>query len=119
MVEDIKNLTQYNLWANKRIANWLLSNEASKLDETCASSFSTIELIVNHIWDAEIFYLSTLTQTSFDKKCDSTAISSQAIKGLLEHLKKNVDYASKLGVGELNALCSIEINRFQELINYN
>lgn len=106
-LKDIQNLTRYNLWANKRITKWLLSNDIEKLDASCNSSFSTIGLTVSHIWEGEIFYLSILNQIPFTKKRDNT--TAYAIKGLIAHSEKIIQYASQLDISALRVERSVQV----------
>ncbi|WP_103070884.1 DinB family protein [Aquimarina sediminis] len=105
MITDIGILTKYNLWANQRIVDWLLSNEENKLDESCNSSFPTIRLTINHILEAQILYLSILKQIPFSKNYDSTAIKT--IKILIEQSQEFSDYSSQLEMKELNDFRSV------------
>lgn len=45
--------TQFNLWANKQMINWLISNDQSLMDKVLISSFPTINKTLSHIWIAE------------------------------------------------------------------
>ena len=106
MTNDITTLTNYNLWANLRIADWLQANDSEKLDEPCKSSFPTIGLTINHIWDAQIFYLSILKQIPLSKVWDKT--TSKAIEGLVEQSKEFSNYFSQLEPGKLDELRTIQ-----------
>ena len=58
-----KNLLQYvdyNLWANKRIADVLLKQDASFFDKEVKNSFPSIRKTTNHILDAEVVWLYRL-----------------------------------------------------------
>ncbi|MDH5400437.1 MAG: hypothetical protein OEX02_19945, partial [Cyclobacteriaceae bacterium] len=99
MLADITTLTRYNHWANQRIANWLLSNELDKLDLECDAGFQTIGLTINHIWDAQIFYLSILKQIPFAKTREKTTM--MAIEGLVEQSNVFANYSSGLKDKEL------------------
>ena len=106
MIKSINTLTAYNLWANKKIAHWLLSNEPEKLIAICKSSFSTVERTVNHMWDAQNFYLSILRQIPFDKNWDGT--SKSAISGLVEQSKDFMEYTARLDIIELTEVRTVE-----------
>lgn len=100
MTTDLKVLTAYNLWANSRISNWLCANDSDKLDEECASSFSTIGLTINHIWDAQNFYLSVLKETTMTKEWDKTSL--HAIEQLVAQSSEFMLYTSQLNEKALN-----------------
>ncbi|MBB3696475.1 hypothetical protein KMW28_10205 [Flammeovirga yaeyamensis] len=103
---EIKLLSKYNLWANQRIANWLLSNEANRLDKNCKSSFPTIGLTINHIWDAQIFYLSVVKKIPFNKSWDKSTVT--AINGLVEQSIEFDNYTLNLGECELSELRTVK-----------
>jgi len=96
---ETNTLTEYNLWANKRVVYWLLDNEFSKLDESCASSFPTIGLTIKHILDIQIFYLSILQQMPTINHGDLSSVS--AAQELVEQSKEFNEYVSSLEMEEL------------------
>ena len=106
MTKNTGALTKYNLWANQRIADWLLTNDVNKLDESCSSSFPTIGLTINHILEAQVLYLSILKQVPFVKNWDQTTI--KAIERLIEQSKEFSDYSSQLEMKELNDFRNID-----------
>jgi uncharacterized damage-inducible protein DinB len=55
-IDEIEELVNYNLWANKRLINWLKANDKESLTKECQSSFSNILKTVSHILDGQIFY---------------------------------------------------------------
>jgi len=55
-IDKIRELVNYNLWANKQLLTWLKANEQESLTKECQSSFSNILNTVNHILDGQIFY---------------------------------------------------------------
>ena len=60
----LKLAVEYNLWANKKIAEVLLQTTASELNKEIVSSFSSIRKTVYHIWDAEFIWLSRINGVS-------------------------------------------------------
>ncbi|KXX70571.1 DinB family protein [Flammeovirga sp. SJP92] len=93
MKETIE-IANYNFWANQRIADWLLSNDAELLDKECQSSFHTIGKTINHIWEAQIFYLSLMKEIPFQKEWDDTTLG--AINGLVKHSEDFAIYVSQM-----------------------
>lgn len=51
--EQLLKITQYNLWANTRILDWLIKSGEANADVICESSFPTLRKTVYHIYDAE------------------------------------------------------------------
>jgi uncharacterized damage-inducible protein DinB len=72
----VKDYTAYNLWANKRIVNWLRSKPADIVERNAISSFSSIRLTLVHIWDVERSWLGRLlqveTESNYGKDHDGT-----------------------------------------------
>jgi len=59
--EHFLNLAAFNMWANKKICDFISAN----LDETLSgreivSSFSSVKKTVYHLWDAETIWLERL-----------------------------------------------------------
>jgi len=64
---EIVELVKYNLWANKRLVDWLKMNDDELVLKKCYSSFSTILKTVNHILDGQLLYYSALLKTEYVK----------------------------------------------------
>jgi uncharacterized damage-inducible protein DinB len=56
----IKKKAEYNTWANLQIANWLKQADSAQWNKSIESSFSTLELTIRHLWNAEYAWLTTL-----------------------------------------------------------
>src|SRR4051812_21943643 len=56
----IRNYADFNLWANKTLADWLESKPAEVVDGTVASGFATIAKTIAHIRSTQIFWLTLL-----------------------------------------------------------
>ena len=59
----VQQQTEYNLWANERIAAVLKSLDPKLVDVDLKSSFPSLRKTVHHIWDAEMIWLSRLEDT--------------------------------------------------------
>lgn len=60
MAELLRNLTEYNVWANKKFIDCLSGIEATILKTPVKSSFPTILLTCKHIWFGESGWLSRM-----------------------------------------------------------
>ena len=63
----------YNLWANKKIADLLIKIDPALLKKEIKSSFPTLTKTIEHIWGAETIWLSRLngaSLTSFPQAAD-------------------------------------------------
>ena len=58
----ISDYTRYNHWANKKMTRWLKSLDKDLLYKETPSSFSSIDLTLQHINHAQNFWLTVLTE---------------------------------------------------------
>jgi uncharacterized damage-inducible protein DinB len=58
----IKDYASYNLWANKKLVNWLKTKPLDIVECSVSSSFPSIRLTLVHIWDVERSWLGNLLQ---------------------------------------------------------
>lgn len=56
----LKKKAEYNTWANLQIANWLKQADSIQWNKNIESSFSTLELTIRHLWNAEFAWLTSL-----------------------------------------------------------
>ncbi|WP_062052772.1 DinB family protein [Aquimarina longa] len=89
-INKIKELVNYNLWANKRLLTWLKTNGQESLTKECQSSFSNILNTVNHILDGQIFYYCILKEQPLERSWENTI--EEILKGLIEQSEVFVDY---------------------------
>jgi len=59
----IKDLTAYNLWANKTIIEWLKTKPEDKMEQEVPSSFTSIRATYTHMCHTEAFWLSVVKET--------------------------------------------------------
>ncbi|MCC6690181.1 MAG: DNA polymerase [Bacteroidia bacterium] len=92
---DIKKIitryVQYNLWANKKIADVLLKIDSALLDKELKSSFPSIRKTVHHIWDAELAWMMRLKGESVNWP-PSAEFKNPAIDSFVTTSKTFVDY---------------------------
>jgi uncharacterized damage-inducible protein DinB len=63
----LKDYGAYNVWANARVFDWLLSHPVEHMDKEAASSFASIRLTITHIWGAQDVWLKRLRGHSPDQ----------------------------------------------------
>jgi uncharacterized damage-inducible protein DinB len=56
----LQQYTAYNVWANTKFALLLKEMDSAVLDQEVISSFPSLRKTVNHIWDAELIWLSRM-----------------------------------------------------------
>ena len=88
--EEIRELVNYNLWANKRLVNWLQGNQKDFFTKECLSSFPSILSTINHILDGQIFYYHLLKEQPFESSCRET--DEEIFNGLIEQSEFFVEY---------------------------
>lgn len=86
----IRELVNYNLWANKRLIHWLQSNDKELLTKECQSSFSTVLNTVNHILDGQIFYYCLLNEQPIERLWGNT--EEETLNGLIEQSEVFIAY---------------------------
>lgn len=89
---NITELVNYNLWANKRLINWLKANEKNLLTQECQSSFPNILSTVNHILDGQLFYYCLLKEQPIERFSGTTVES--VFEGLLEQSEVFLKYVT-------------------------
>jgi uncharacterized damage-inducible protein DinB len=60
LLTQIQQLSAYHTWANKQITDWLRQADSAQWHLPIESSFTTLELTVCHLWNAEHGWLNIL-----------------------------------------------------------
>jgi len=89
MKELLKQLAAYNVWANQRITDVILSLPEEKQKAEIASSFNSLHTTILHIWDAEsIWWQRMKLHERFVRPSDNPKGSTRdVINGLLSQSK--------------------------------
>ncbi|MBK6264047.1 DinB family protein [Marivirga sp. S37H4] len=58
----ISDYANYNYWANKQLADWLMTKPEEKIDQEIPSSFSSIRKTLLHMKDTQEFWLNVLRE---------------------------------------------------------
>jgi len=66
MNQIVKEYSEYNYWANKRVSKWLQSIPMKILKTKMKSSYDSIYSTVQHILSTEKFWLSRITESKFE-----------------------------------------------------
>src|ERR1700733_1186249 len=89
------NYTQYNVWANDRIINFLKDHVSEEqLNKEIISSFPSLRKTLFHIWDAEGIWLARLngSSPSFGLSNSFEGSTEEAYNALLSNSKKIVEH---------------------------
>lgn len=65
MKQHILKYLYYNLWANRKVADYLRDKPMEHLDVAIPGSFPSLRKTILHIWDAEALWLSRLKDGTF------------------------------------------------------
>lgn len=89
MKELLKQLAAYNVWANQRITDVILSLPEEKQKAEIASSFNSLHTTILHIWDAEsIWWQRMKLHERFVRPSENAKGSTRdVINGLLSQSK--------------------------------
>jgi uncharacterized damage-inducible protein DinB len=107
----LKDYVTFNLWANRRLTDWLQSKPAELMEREVTSSFSSIKATLVHIWDVERSWFGHLVQ----KPVKSFRIEGfqgtldDVFEGILNQSKQFSDYANRIGEAEMAAGCHFSI----------
>lgn len=99
MSDHAANLTRYinfNIWANKAIADFLVDKEAV-MDKDIISSFSSIRKTIFHIADAQHIWLSRMNGSSPADWPSSTMKPEEAVSALINTSIKLALHAADKG----------------------
>ena len=91
----MKNYTDYNLWANASLVNWLRTKPAEVLAQEVPSSFTTIKETIVHIWHTQNYWLSMIKRTE-PEAFEFTGTLEDAFRGLVEHSDEFADYVASM-----------------------
>ena len=109
LITNIKNLANYNSWANIQLILWLQNLSEINLNQPVKSSFSTIKLTLLHIWNAEKFWLSFLQNKPSEKFVESYEGNVDVFLNSIT--KQSIDlenYILSLNEEKLNEIVSID-----------
>ena len=102
MKEQLLNYTHYNLWANKRLCDFLAQAEEEKMNQEIVSSFTSIRKTVFHVYGAQSLWLQRLggvSPSAFPSY--ETKTSSETLGALLETSQQIIDYVNSHSEEEL------------------
>jgi uncharacterized damage-inducible protein DinB len=93
LLKLISGYVRYNHWANKTMTQWLKTLERKILYEETRSSFSSIDLTMQHMIRAQNFWFAVMTGIDVGKIDETTSVNSVDItmKDLLEGSQRVLD----------------------------
>lgn len=108
-----QSYTDYNAWANRKLAGYLNTKPTALLDAEVPSSFPTIRLTLVHILEVQNFWLGVMDGSHNQPKSDLPS----TIKGLLQVLVRDSEtlagYVKNLSEEELQQNCYLKTPWFE------
>ena len=105
----IKNEAKYNLWANKRMAEWLVQKPSAIMYQEVPSSYNNLFKTVLHILDTQRFWLSLITKSELlFFRNDYEGSSDQLLQEWVEQSESFVLHIDALSPDDLIKDCSID-----------
>ncbi|WP_430408265.1 DinB family protein [Kordia sp.] len=101
---NLEELVTYNLWANKRLLNWLKTNDKKLLTKQCTSSFPSIITTVHHILDGQLLYYCILNEQPLKSSLGNSI--EEIFNELIEQSEAFVNYVK--AQKSLNAFRSVK-----------
>ena len=95
MKDHLLHYTRYNLWANKRICDFLKSNVSEEqLEKEIVSSFPSLKKTLLHTWDAQVIWLMRMNGTSLTSfpSHNFSGTIGDIVNGLLETSQQLIDF---------------------------
>ena len=91
-----RNYASYNHWANKTLVNWLRTKPSELLTREVPSSFPTIQLTLQHIWQTQRYWLGVLRQEENPHAEPFNGSLEEVLDGIVAHSKEMADYINGL-----------------------
>ncbi|CAN5428241.1 DinB family protein [soil metagenome] len=106
----LHKLASYNLWANKRISEYIVNAGEHKADEVIESSFPGIRKTLYHLWDGQEIWMMRLNGKSANSwpSHHFTGTLADATLALVKNSEEYVRFAE-----------NITVQSAQEVLNYN
>jgi uncharacterized damage-inducible protein DinB len=102
------NYSDYNLWANLTLTDWLAKKPFDLLRKEVPSSYPSVFKTFSHLWDTERFWLGILQGSPKQPWQEFSGDENKIIPGLLEQSKILSAYVKSLNETELLELCTID-----------
>jgi uncharacterized damage-inducible protein DinB len=102
MASHLDKLTEYNLWANEKISNYIdLAGEITA-DKEILGSFHSIRKTMFHIWDAQVIWMKRLNGESLNTWPSHSFKGNleEAIAGFIDSSMDYVRFTKKLTNGD-------------------
>jgi uncharacterized damage-inducible protein DinB len=121
----ISSYVHYNHWANVTLTRWLKTFDNELLHKETRSSFHSIDLTLQHMKNAQNFWLSIITEVSRPDETIKINVIDQVIQELLTGSQRMIDTFTNYTEEELQQLVqsdNMKRSRYEfilHVINHN
>lgn len=107
----LKDYSSYNLWANKKLVEWLKSKPSYLMENEIPSSFSSIKLTLLHISKTESWWLGNLKklQPELDFRQTYQDSAEEAFERFIKQSEELDYFIQSLDENELAENCDFSI----------
>lgn len=111
LVSLINDYATYNLWANKRIVEWLGTKPPETMERKVPSSFPTLKQTIVHIWETERAWFGYLQQIPNEHRWgeEFQGTAEDAFGGLLKQSEEFAGYVQLLTESSLQEALHLSI----------
>ncbi|MEJ2881182.1 DinB family protein [Pedobacter sp. GR22-6] len=109
----IKNLADYNLWANAILINYLREKPFEVLQKAVPSSFPSIKATIVNIWQTQVYWLSVIRKFPVNTHEEFTGSLEEAFDLLIEQSEEMADYIAVLNPEVMEDTTLVVNPRFQ------
>lgn len=106
-----RNYASYNSWANKTLVNWLRTKPAELLVQEVPSSFPTIQATLQHIWQAQCYWLGIL------RKDEDPRASLQPVTPTLDEVLDGIVAQSQEMADFIETMVEEQVNEPVRVVN--
>ncbi|MEO6038616.1 MAG: DinB family protein, partial [Saprospiraceae bacterium] len=106
-----KDYAYFNVWANRRLVDWLRDQTPELLEKETPSSFPSLKQTFLHIWSAEKVWMERLQQVPILGFLQLTfqGSSEEVLDGLLGNAEELAAYINSLDAPDLDLECDFRL----------
>lgn len=108
LVKLLHQYANYNLWANRRMGDWLQAQPTELMGQELPSSFPTIARTVAHLHDTETFWMAIWQGSASPTWVNYKGPDNEVVPALLARSEAVAQYVSSLDETQLLEHCAID-----------
>jgi len=124
----VRNYVDYNLWTNLALVNWLSSKPVPLLEKEVISSFPSISLTLQHMWQMQGYWFALITKKHKERAVNAPSVN-KVMSGILAQSAQIADAVSVMSAAELYEevtidqpwfTCAFAVSEYLiQLVNHN